>query len=238
MTNTYHAQIAAAFEAVTAGLTPFVQERLKSVYGATWKDNVKQGFKQHRQQVAADIQWDANLLLTVIWDHWNSCFKQVLSHADRSMVSELRTFRNQWAHQQELTFDDAYRIVDSSERLLASVHSPQATELHAIKQQIFQSQNSDTIPVYAPSVESPSTDTKVEAIPAVIPTEPEKPVVKSTNHLRNILIYTGCLIAIDVQIYLVWPHSGMFMILFVTVVFTLMIWEQFSSWKKKKARHR
>jgi hypothetical protein len=34
-----------------------------------------------------------------MWDNWNDVFRNVLGHAERSLVSELRDWRNKWAHQ-------------------------------------------------------------------------------------------------------------------------------------------
>ena len=52
----------------------------------------------------------------------------MLGHTERSLVSELRDVRNKWAHQRTFTTDDAYRALDSMERLLNAVSAPKETE--------------------------------------------------------------------------------------------------------------
>jgi predicted AAA+ superfamily ATPase len=78
-------------------------------------------------------EWDAAALLKVMWDSWNSVFRQTLGHADRSLVSELREWRNKWAHQELLSTDDAYRALDSCERLLRAVSVSEADEINKLK---------------------------------------------------------------------------------------------------------
>ena len=69
---------------------------------------------------------DTAALLKVMWDSWNDVYRDNLGPAERSLVSELRGFRNRWAHQERFSSDDTYRALDSAYRLLASVSSPQA----------------------------------------------------------------------------------------------------------------
>jgi DNA-binding GntR family transcriptional regulator len=53
--------------------------------------------------------------------NWNSSFGRRLSRLERSIVNELREHRNNWAHQATFTDDDAYRVLDSAERLLRAI---------------------------------------------------------------------------------------------------------------------
>jgi hypothetical protein len=52
-------------------------------------------------------------------------------------VSELRDYRNRWAHQQSFSADDAYRAVDSVGRLLAAVSAPEADGIEKIKTELL-----------------------------------------------------------------------------------------------------
>ena len=56
------------------------------------------------------------------------------------MVSELRDVRNRWAHQETFTGDDAYRALDSVERLLTAVSAPEAAEVAKMKRQLLRQQ--------------------------------------------------------------------------------------------------
>lgn len=53
-------------------------------------------------------------------------FNDVLSRTQQSYASELRDVRNSWAHNGSFTDDDAYRALDTAERLLAAVNAPEA----------------------------------------------------------------------------------------------------------------
>lgn len=53
-------------------------------------------------------------------------FNAVLSRAQQSYASELRDVRNTWAHNGSFTDDDAYRALDTAERLLVATNAPEA----------------------------------------------------------------------------------------------------------------
>ena len=65
-------------------------------------------------------QWDTQKILLVMWDQWNTVFNKTLGHPERSIVSELRETRKNWAHQQTFSGNDTYRALDSVERLLTA----------------------------------------------------------------------------------------------------------------------
>lgn len=57
-----------------------------------------------------------------------------LSQVQRSFASELRDVRNEWAHNASFSNDDAYRALDTAERLLAAVNAPDtASEVKAVR---------------------------------------------------------------------------------------------------------
>ena len=80
---------------------------------------------------------DAAALLRVMWESWHDVFSMTLGHAERSLVSELRTFRNNWAHQKSFSGDDTYRVLDSSHRLLTAVSSTKAAEVEKLKMELL-----------------------------------------------------------------------------------------------------
>lgn len=114
------------------GLGPFVERELKRA--------VRELDLYRRQQLADDpalrrpsSEWDAALMLRLMWDTWNEVFRAILGRSDRSLVSELRDHRNKWAHQEPFSTDDAYRALDSAQRLLTSISAPQVRDLDALK---------------------------------------------------------------------------------------------------------
>ena len=77
------------------------------------------------------------MVLRLIWDNWHDAFSGTLGRSDRSLVSELRDHRNKWAHQEPFSSDDAYRALDSVQRLLTSISAPQVREIDAHKQELL-----------------------------------------------------------------------------------------------------
>ncbi|MCK6484528.1 MAG: DUF499 domain-containing protein [Phycisphaerae bacterium] len=115
-------RVGKGLDLLAAGLRPFVERELKSHLGDNWQnalpDPSNRGPRGKPQPVNLD---DPATLLGVLWDQWNAVFRDVLGPAERSIVSELRTIRNQWAHNEQFTSNDAIRALDSMERLLNAV---------------------------------------------------------------------------------------------------------------------
>lgn len=111
--------ISRGLELLASGLRPYVATHAASA--------------QLNERVLSDIErGDAQFLLVFMWDRWNELFRDDLSFVERSLISELRDFRNRWAHQSQLTELDTYRILDDIERLLQAISSDQtsnATEM-------------------------------------------------------------------------------------------------------------
>jgi predicted AAA+ superfamily ATPase len=75
-----------------------------------------------------------------MWNQWNVVFNRTLEQAERSIVSELRDVRNQWAHQEAFSSNDAYRALDSMERLLAAVSAEEASEIAQMRMDLLRVQ--------------------------------------------------------------------------------------------------
>jgi hypothetical protein len=67
------------------------------------------------------IRWDAQAVLKVMVDSWQSAFKFVLGHAERAYVGEMLDVRNKWAHGEVVGSEDVYRALDTAQRLLESI---------------------------------------------------------------------------------------------------------------------
>ena len=65
---------------------------------------------------------------------WRPVFERTLGRMERNYVSELIDARNRWAHQEPFSSDDAYRALDSAERLLQAISAgEQAAEVGRMK---------------------------------------------------------------------------------------------------------
>ncbi len=134
MASTNKERIAQMLELLQAGLLPFVQREMESEYRGLW---LKQAAYSLNNLDENDPHFDVYALLKIMWDQWNNVFSTTLGHAERSLVSELRSVRNQWAHQETFSGDDAYRALDSAARLLTAISAPEAREVERMKQELL-----------------------------------------------------------------------------------------------------
>ena len=137
-----------ALEVLTLGLIPFVEGELRAVYQGAWVEHVRSNLRDQRHLGPTGepvIHWDALALLTVMWDQWNTVFRRGLSPLERSLVGELREFRNRWAHRGNFDFDDTYRTLDSVSRLLKAVNSDEAQLLQKQKRELLEELFADEV---------------------------------------------------------------------------------------------
>lgn len=147
MATTNHEQVRKGLDLLREGLAPFVARELKG------KHHVDGGGTSNHKPVA---ERDAAGLLKLIWDNWQLVFRGILGHAERSLVSELRHWRNKWAHQESISHDDAYRVLDSAGRLLAAISAPQSKDLEALKMETFRIRFDDQAREVNPQAGSPT----------------------------------------------------------------------------------
>jgi len=138
MAVTNHERVGSALDLLRAGLGPFVEREIK----AAMKDGVSVPALQTlaNDQFVRDkpiVEWDAALLLKVMWESWNEVFRKTLGPAERGLVGEMRGHRNKWAHQEPFSSDDTYRALDSTGRLLTAVSAPQSQDLERIKMELL-----------------------------------------------------------------------------------------------------
>lgn len=123
-----HERISVALDLLTQGTYPYFEREMQLVYHDAWQDVARSSLRGERgpQVVPSPIHWDAHAILSVMWDQWNAVFRQRLGLTERSLVGEIREFRNRWAHQTPFSEDDVYRVFDSVQRLLIAVHAEEA----------------------------------------------------------------------------------------------------------------
>src|SRR5436305_4014733 len=133
-------RVGKALELLNQGLFPFMKRELIAFYGDSWFQQASANLREYQMPGKGDgkDRWDTQALLLVIWDQWNTVFRNALGQSERSLVSELREVRNKWAHQEPFSTDDAYRALDSIRRLLTSVSAAdQATDVERQKQELL-----------------------------------------------------------------------------------------------------
>lgn len=200
----YREQITRALDLLSEGLTPYVESKLRAVHGENWPRVVSSSFRDDRGRVGTDrVDWDAHSLLTVMWDQWNSTFRTDLGHFERSLVSELREVRNRWAHQQNFEFDDAFRILDSVDRLLSAVKAENVASIKREKSDLLESHVADEV------------NTQVQQ------------TAFRRNKLWIIGIYTCCCVLLVMHAWLAGGSGNLALISIVLLVFIYLIYQQF-----------
>jgi hypothetical protein len=138
MAITNYERVGKGLELLKAGLGPFVEREFKSTYKDRAAIEAARFMGETRLNTQRGIaDWDAAALLRLMWESWNDIFRKTLGPAERSLVSELRDHRNKWAHQQTFSGDNAYRALDSADRLLTAISAPQADEIEKMKTELL-----------------------------------------------------------------------------------------------------
>lgn len=135
MAITNQERVGKALELLRAGLAPYVEREVQEAVraGAVNMETVRRYAEDPLLKNKPIAEWDAAGLLKLMWETWNDVFRKTLGFAERSLVSELRDWRNKWAHQEPFSSDDADRALDSMERLLSAVSAPQADDVKRLK---------------------------------------------------------------------------------------------------------
>lgn len=129
-------RVGRGLEILRRGLGPYIAREFKAKWGDRWWQVISEtslpgtiGLESKKVGKDADEAFatlDVQALLVLMWNNWNELFQTKLGHSGRSYVSELREVRNRWAHQQPFTADDAYRALDTINRLLEAISSEYA----------------------------------------------------------------------------------------------------------------
>jgi uncharacterized protein len=117
-----------ALDHLRDGLRPFVDRELRTKLGPKWTDDARSRLSLLPAR-DGKLNWDNQALLKAIGDdYWNDVFRNVLQRIDRTYAIELRDVRNKVAHDEAFTNDDAYRAIDTAQRLLESANARQQAE--------------------------------------------------------------------------------------------------------------
>jgi predicted AAA+ superfamily ATPase len=130
-------RVGRAVELLTQGLRPFIERELQAVHRDRWVEVANQSFDPAYRRKGAN--WDASALLKIMWDQWDMVFRKTLGRTERNLVAELRDTRNKWAHEDPFSPDDAYRALDSVQRLLQAISAPEAAEATRQKTELLRS---------------------------------------------------------------------------------------------------
>ena len=164
MAITNHERVGKALELLKDGVAPFLERELKSEYQQRWFDEVKTTLSPQQLTFAGsekNPKWDIATVLAVMWNQWNQVFRKTLGQAERTLVSELREVRNNWAHQRPFTSDDAYRALDSAARLLTAVSAPEGAEVEKMKMELLRVRFDEQVRTEKRKTASPAVESQV-----------------------------------------------------------------------------
>ncbi|MCB1048379.1 MAG: AAA+ family ATPase, partial [Calditrichaeota bacterium] len=138
MALTNQDRVTKGLDLLRLGLGPFVERELNTAVkaGSLSKQAIGYLTDDPKLKNRPIDEWDSQALLKAMWDTWNDVSARILGQTERSLVQEVRNWRNKWAHQEPLTSDDTDRALDSMARLLTAVSAPQAEELGKMKQEL------------------------------------------------------------------------------------------------------
>jgi uncharacterized protein len=132
--STARDRVRTALDQVRDGLRPFVERELRAKLGARWEDDARMRLGMSTGR-GGSPNWDTQALLKAIGhEYWNDVFRSSLQPVDRNYAIELKDARNKHAHDEAFSDDDAYRAIDTAQRLLEAAHArPQAEECGKLK---------------------------------------------------------------------------------------------------------
>jgi predicted AAA+ superfamily ATPase len=138
MAITNQERVGKGMEILRKGLAPFVEREVQLAVktGQTATETLRRFAEDPMLAQKPIAEWDVSALLRLMFDTWNDVFKRTLGHAERSLVSELRNWRNQWAHQGPFSSRDAERALDSAARLLTAISAPEADEVERMMMEL------------------------------------------------------------------------------------------------------
>jgi predicted AAA+ superfamily ATPase len=128
-------RVGRAFELLAAGLEPYVAGELRAAVGQKWWEIARARVDGGRGLKLSPA--DPQVQLRVLAEFWQPVFGRVLGRTERTLVFELQDVRNRWAHNDRFSADDAYRALDSIERLLIAVSALEATDVTHAKQEVL-----------------------------------------------------------------------------------------------------
>ncbi len=139
-TITNHERVGRALTLLREGLYPYIEREMKTVYRDKWLVAATPFVSEDRtlrRTVEQILKDDIAEQLKLIWGKWEEVFKRQLGRAERTLISELRTLRDTWAHTGgTISGDDAYRALDSVARLLNAISA--SAQADAVEKQRYE----------------------------------------------------------------------------------------------------
>ena len=104
----------------------------EAAYGDDWMPEVVKGLRMDPYQARKASLGDPHFLLKIITVLWRDVCDSELESTDRTLAFELKDARNSWARpdpSKPISTEDAFRVLDSAQRLLFAVKAEEADDL-------------------------------------------------------------------------------------------------------------
>lgn len=113
-----------AMDILRSGLAPFVSREFMSRYEERSEYKIHEILGAPARDANEINDMSVHSLLKIMWGSWNDTYRNILGHAERSLVSELLEMCDNYDHQTAFSSDDTYRVLDSAHRLLLAISAP------------------------------------------------------------------------------------------------------------------
>jgi len=140
MVMPHNERVGRGLDAVRDGIRPVCELVWEAQYGEGWL--VEVGSRDRNAAGLPDPN-DLSFLLKGMHNTWQESWKDRLGQSERAYSSELRGFRNTWAHSGSFSTDDAYRMLDTSERLLQAFSAAEQVKIVQALKRDLQRQSFD-----------------------------------------------------------------------------------------------
>src|SRR6266496_3946269 len=151
MTMTNRDRVDRGMGHLAAGLGPFVDRHMAAAYPGS-RDWVQGLVARNPSRYGGGHRYslsDPRFLLQVVTEEWR-VFRYQLSRVERGFATELKDAGNRWAHGDQFSDEDAYRTLDTMERLLTAIGAAeQASQVRSLRLDLQQP---------ATAAAAPSTD--------------------------------------------------------------------------------
>jgi predicted AAA+ superfamily ATPase len=108
-------RVGRGLDAVRDGIQPICEATWQAHFGEDWLAIIH---GRDRGAYGTADPTDVSFLLKGMHNSWQEIWRHQFGPSERAYTTELRDFRNAWAHQNQFSTDDTYRMLDTAERLL------------------------------------------------------------------------------------------------------------------------
>ncbi|GHC11961.1 DUF499 domain-containing protein [Cerasicoccus arenae] len=119
-----------AIDLFTDSWRTWVVQQLDEKYDGSGAEKAQeyltQGSKSGQHVPKSPKEWDAAAIVSIVLSLWQYCFRYKLEKGERSMLHELQSIRNEWAHQKPFSTTDTLRHLDTVIRLLNAINDAES----------------------------------------------------------------------------------------------------------------